>query len=184
MTGVRLRIRNTPRPPESYFAAFFAPVLPHLGHLTWLLDIQAFRIPLDLPNAELEAFENRQQWVAAEGGPHTGSLGEHYVADPGFVADYAAWVSDDWNSLYGFDRPPADWRGWLRAGHKTGPQWQTERAADLASGTAVCFFAVDYVFWEFFARDARLVRIVSESALANGRPVEPASLFESAGLGL
>lgn len=111
MAGVRIRIGNTPRPPESYFAAFFGPVLPRLRGLAWLVDDQAVRPPDELPDAEWEAFAARQRWVAAEGdGPWTGNVDPHYACGPAFVPDYARWVNDDWCHLYGFDLPPSDWR--------------------------------------------------------------------------
>jgi hypothetical protein len=185
MTGVRVRWPGGRDRPHrgSDFAAFFAPVLPRLRGLWWLADDQALRPPHDLPDAAWEALAARRRWVAAEGDdPLGGCVDPHHAADPGFVPDYAAWVNDDWCSLYGFDRPLADWRGWLRAGRRTGPRWRAERAAFLAATTAVCFFAVDSAYWEFFARDAGLVRAVSEAALAGGLVAELAALVESAGL--
>ena len=186
MTGVRIQwAEGRVRPRQgSDFAAFFAPLLPRLRGLTWLVDADAFCPPLGLlTDDELAAFEDRLQWVAAEGdGWHTGCVAPHYVADPEFVADYAAWVHNDWNWLYGFDQPPADWRGWLRAGHRTGPAWQAERAAFLASTTAVCFFSVDHAYWEFFARDAGLVMAAASAAAAGGLMAEPVALAESMGL--
>ena len=138
---------------------------------------------MDLPENELAAFEARQQWVAAEGdGPLLGSVDPHYVTDPGFVPAYAAWADDDRNYMYGFDRPPAHWRGWLRAGHKAGPQWQAERSAFLAAKTAACFFAVDDAYWEFLTRDPDLSAAAREAATTTGLLVEPAALAESVGL--
>jgi hypothetical protein len=185
MTGVRIRwpAGQDRSHSGSDFAVFFGTVLPHLRGLTWLVDTGSFRPPVDLPDDALAAFESRLRWVAAEGdGPLTGCVDPHYFAGPGFVPDYAAWADDDWNWMYGFDRQPADWRVWLRTAHQIGPRWQAERAAFLAATTAVCFFAVDYVCWEFFARDAGLVRATAEAAVAGGLLVEPAVLAESVGL--
>lgn len=84
--------------------------------------------------------------------------------------------------MYGFDRSPPDWRGWLWAGRRTGLHWQAERASFLAATTSVCFFAVDYAYWEFFARDPDLVVVAGKAAAARGLLVEPAVLAESPGL--
>lgn len=183
MTGVRIRRPSGRSGVESDFAAFFAPVLPQLRGLVWLVDDQAFRLPDERPDAEYAAFDARRRWVAAEGDdPLGGCVDPHFAAGPGFVPDYAGWCTDDWARLYGFDRPPPDWRDWLRAGRKTGANWQAERAAFLAKTTAVCFFAVDFCYWEFFAHDAVLVEDATAAAGTGGLWTEPTSLAESAGL--
>jgi hypothetical protein len=48
--------------------------------------------------------------------------------------------------------------------------------------TAVCFFAIAYAYWEFFARDPDLVVAAGEAAVARGLLAEPAVLAESPGL--
>jgi len=183
MEGVRIRWQSPdPRPwAGSDFARYFGGVLPRLDDLTWLVDEQAFAPPDDLGDAEWEAFEGKRRWVAQQGeSSATGCLDPNYVAGPGFVPDYADWCNDDWNWLYGFDRPPADWRRWLR---RRAVGTTRERAAHLAATVAVCFFAVDRADWEFFARDPDLVAAAAAGVHGvAGLVAAPAVLADSAGL--
>lgn len=181
MTGVAIRGSQVHR--GSTFSTIFAPVLPQIRHLWWVVDEHAFHLPDDLPDSEVAAFSARMQWVAAEGDDPRGyCVDTNYICDKGFVPDYAAWVNHDWYCLHGFVQPLTDWRGWLRAGHKTGSNWKAERAEYLENTTEVYFFGLDTNYWEFFAHDASLVQLISEAAQADGLVAKPALLAESVGL--
>jgi hypothetical protein len=183
MQGIRIGWRSSdPRPWDgSDFSCFFGGVLPRLRELTWLVDEQAFTPPDELSEAAWAAFDRRRRRIAVRGnGRTTLTIDPNFVTGPGFVRDYADWCNDDWNWLYGFDRPPTDWIEWLQGRMLVSVG---ERAAHLERTVAVCFFAVDFSYWEFFAHDSDLV--VAAAVAAGGVPglvVEPATLSRSAGL--
>jgi hypothetical protein len=183
MQGIRIWWRSSdPRPwAGSDFSRFFGGVLPRLRELTWLVDEQSFTLPDELSEAAWAAFDGRRRWIAVRGDWRTTlTMDPNFVTGPGFVPDYADWCNDDWNWMYGFDRPPADWIEWLQGRMLVSVG---ERAAHLERTVAVCFFAVDFSYWEFFAHDADLVVAAAVGAQGvAGLVVEPATLSESAGL--
>ena len=181
MHGVRVRWRSPdPRPWRgSDFARYFGSVLPRLRDLTWLVDAEAFRPPYDLADTESAAFDARRQWVECES-RSIDYFPPHFACGPGFAPDFADWCNDDWNCLYGFDHPLADWRKWLR-GRNEGSN--SEKAAYLARTATVCFFAVDGAYWEFFAHDIGQVAEVADAAgVVAGMLVESVALADSVGL--
>ena len=164
----------------SEFALYFGCVLPDLEHLVWLADEDSFRFPLDWDD-EYEEANRRRAWIAQEGnGRSTVTIDPNWILEPGFVAAYARYVSDDWNSLYGFASAPDDWRGWRR---RRFVGEAGERAAFLAATVEVCFFGVDFAYWEFFARDGRFVERVHQGLRGlEGLRLERARLARSVGL--
>jgi hypothetical protein len=168
------------RDDASEFALFFGRILPALDHLAWLADENAFRFPPDW-GGEYDEVDRRRTWVAQSGdGRSTLTVDPNWILGPGFVSAYARHANDDWNSLYGFTSAPDDWRSWMRRRFDGEP---AERAAFLAATVEVCFFSVDGAYWEFFARDARLVERVRQGLDGcGGLRLEGARLADSAGV--
>ena len=159
----------------SEFALYFDCVLPALERLVWLADEHAFQFPVDWDDQEVS---RRRTWIAQEGdGRTTVTIDPNWILEPGFVADYARYVNNDWNSLYGFASAPDDWREWMRRRFEGKAR---ERAAFLASTVEVCFFGVDGAYWEFHARDERFVNQVRQSlSRLAGLRLERATLASS-----
>jgi hypothetical protein len=141
----------------SEFALYFESVLPDLGRLVWLADRDAFQFPADWDDDEVA---RRRTWIAQQGdGCDVATVDPNWILEPGFVAAYARYVNDDWNSLYGFATAPDDWRDWMRRRFEGDAR---ERTKFLAATVEVCFLSVDGVYWEFFAQDRHLIERVRE----------------------
>jgi hypothetical protein len=165
----------------SDFALYFGGILPALGGLVWLADERAFQFPLDWEDEPYREVARRRTWIAQQGDGHTTlTVDPNWILGPGFVADYARYVNDDWNTLYGFATAPDDWRAWMRRRFEGEAE---ERAAFLASTLELAFFSVDGAYWEFHATDGRLVeRARRDLRGLAGLRLESARLDESIGI--
>jgi hypothetical protein len=173
----------------SEFSFYFGGILPRLSWLVWFADEDAFQFPLEwLFNEDaggsdpFRDVEQRRTWIAQQGdraGTRT-VIDPNWILQPGFVQDYARFVSDDWNSLYGFGEPPANWRTWMKG---RGRGELAARARFLEATIEVCFFSIDGAYWEVFARDRDLVEQVrQELGGVAGLRLEQAALETSAGV--
>ena len=155
MRGIRLRPGTSNLPselPSGSFVHFFAPVLPRLRLVHWLYHSWPFAQRDD-------AFRQALSELPPSDGTYNSGFG--YIPPDLLLPRFAHFVTDDWASLYGFHTKP-DASSFFKA-MESGSYWTVlDRTADL------CFFNVDAVWWDFYARDESLLEIVRTHAASLG----------------
>lgn len=178
MNGIRIT-------GQPLFAEIFQPILGELNGLTWLTGVGAFRLPLSWADDSVydEATDSFVSGPAAELDRDV-----HLITDERGVTQfgcyaradvfpkYAGIVEEDWNAIFGMDRPIQNplawWDGYYDA---------TSRAAYL-NGFYVCFLSIDGGCWEFYTREPRLLEMVERHLKGLDVGVSSCKLEESEGL--
>jgi hypothetical protein len=182
MNGIRIRGKKR-------FRELFSPIFPQLRGLTWITRDQAFQLPaawIDESSFD-EASESFTSGPCAEFEQDVSLLSEGAanVAGPvryGFSSrsdlfpKYADAIAEDWNAIFGFRAPIDDPLAWLKGYYDTG-----DRAA-YVSEAEVCFLNIDAAFWEFYARDPRLIETLRSHLRGPGVSVDDCVLEDTFGL--
>ena len=154
-----IRIRKTMRKdgawvwPDGYHALdkLLRPVEEALRPLWWVLADVEYVPPRDVDwSAEPDWLPREDDFVPAT---------QPRVARPGYLPKFSPYVSGDWTILYGVPHDPRADAALLAAAAKSG-WFDPPRTFPLAVSVAVR--AVDWAYWEFFAREHALVRDVYE----------------------
>ncbi len=128
---------------NSTFAIFFEPIFPTLKKYHWLYLEQPFSYDEDKTGDCGRAI----QGIPANDG---------YIAPNTLLPKYSRFVCGNWNNLFGFESMPDAPLMFSRLMTRDGVFF--EKAIDL------CFFNVDAAYWDFYAKEEELLRVVTKHA--------------------
>ena len=133
-------------PPDlkiSTFAVFFKPILPQLEKIHWLYETQPFSYSPE-PTGELVK-------ALVEMPDNNG-----YFAPSTLLPKFAAYVCDDWSSLFGFYAMP---NAPLIFAHLNPRNYQF-----MSRNIDFFFFSIDGAYWNFYTKNETILKIVAEHA--------------------
>ena len=133
----------------SDFSFFFAPALPSLESLSWIVNDPLFYFPeaepADLPRLleEWTVEEDETRWAFMR---------------PGFLRKFSPYLVDDWLDMFGVESLPVSLER-FKAGYYSGPKSISSKSYVL-SRAEVAILCIDGVAWEFFAKDPALLSLL------------------------
>lgn len=132
----------------SQFSYFFKSILPELDGYCWVFDTS------DAFNWLWEDAVFAKEIGAVLDASQSGVDSSLYVGRPGFMTELAPYVRDDWNTLLGFERPPADRDRHMALWH------EDECQPALLEQVDVFLENWDAAFWVLYARRVELLERV------------------------